>query len=214
MNEALERYRVHIIGVLSVVLVTAGGIMYVRRPSPQPTEITEPSPTSVATPAQLAVYVTGAVANAGVYHLPDGSRVEQALEAAGGPTSEADLDRVNLAQRVHDEDQIYVPAIGEENLPVPSGSSSEGGLININTASPVELEALPGIGPTLAQCIVDHREAHGPFAAIEEIRGVRGIGEGVFEQMKELITPSPMPRTPMISSMAASARGCSSRRRS
>ena len=188
MNEAPERYRAHIIGVLCVLLVTAGGIIYVRRPSPQAIEIIEPSPTSVPTPVQLAVYVTGAVVDPGVYHLPEGSRVEEALDAAGGATAEADLTRVNLARVVHDEDQIYVPAIGEENPPLPSGTSSEGGLININTAKAAELETLPGIGPTLAQCIVDHREAHGPFDAIEEIMDVRGIGEGVFEQIRALIT--------------------------
>jgi len=188
MNEALERYRVQIIGVLFVLLVTAGGMIYVRRPSLQAIEIIEPSPTSLPTPVQLAVYVTGAVVDPGVYRLLEGSRVEEALEAAGGPTAEADLNRVNLARMVHDEDQIYVPAIGEENPPLPSGSSSEGDLVNIDTASAAELETLPGIGPILAQGIIDHREAHGRFDAIEEIMEVRGIGEGVFEEIRELIT--------------------------
>jgi len=188
MNEALERNRVQIIGVLFVLLVTAGGMIYVRRPSPQAIEIIEPSPTSVPTPVQLAVYVTGAVVDPGVYHLLEGSRVEEALDAAGGATAEADLNRVNLARMVHDEDQIYVPAIGEENPPLPSGSTSGGDLININIARRVELETLPGIGPTLAQCVIDHREAQGPFDAIEEIMEVHGIGEGVFEQIRDLIT--------------------------
>ncbi|HAL61824.1 MAG TPA: competence protein ComEA, partial [Chloroflexi bacterium] len=98
---------------------------------------------------------------------------------------------VNLAKRVYDEEQIYVPRLGEENppLPPPSGSSGgqAGGKININTASAAELETLPGIGPVLAQRVVDYREANGPFAAIEDIKNVRGIGEATFEEIKELI---------------------------
>lgn len=187
MNEALERYRVHIIAVLFVLLLMAGVVIYVRRPTPQLIEIIEPSPTSVPTPVQLAVYVTGAVVSPGVYYLPEGSRMEQALQAAGGAAADADLNRVNLAQKLRDEQQVYVPKMGEENPPVPS-SSAGGGLININSASAAELETLPGIGPTLAQCIVDHREANGPFAAIEDIMDVRGIGEGVFEGIRDLVT--------------------------
>lgn len=188
MSTALERYRVAIVGVLSLLLVTAGAFIYLRRPMPEPVEIVEPPPTPMPSPALMAVYVTGAVQEPGVYYLPEESRVQDALEAAGGATGEADLDRVNLAKRVRDEDQIYFPETGEENLPSTSTGSSGGGLINVNSASAKELEDLPGIGPALAQCIVDHREDHGPFATIEEIMDVRGIGQGVFEDIKELIT--------------------------
>ncbi|TKJ28198.1 MAG: hypothetical protein CEE40_12165 [Chloroflexi bacterium B3_Chlor] len=188
MSDALEKYRVHVVAALFLLLLVAAGIIFLRRPVPQPIEIIEPSATPEPRPAEVAVYVTGAVVNPGVYFLPEDSRVQEALQAAGGPTKEADLNRVNLARRVHDEEQIYIAEVGEENPPVPSGSSSEGGLININTASAGELEGLPGIGPTLAQCIIDHREAHGPFATVEEIMDVRGIGEGLFEAIKDLIT--------------------------
>ena len=187
MNELLERHRVRIIGALFLLLLLAGGVICLRRPTPQPIEIIEPLPSPIPTPAQLAVYVTGAVRNPGVYYLPDGSRVEEALQAAGGPTAEADLNRVNLAQRVHDEEQIYVPEVGEENLPVPPASPSEGGPININTASPTELETLPGIGPSLAQSIVDYREAQGPFAAVEDIQNVSGVGPATFVGFRDLI---------------------------
>jgi len=188
MTELLERYRVHIVAALAALLLVAAAVIFLRRPTPQPIEIVEPSPTLEPTPAQVAVYVTGSVVNPGVYYLPEGSRVEDAVHAAGGPAAEADLNRVNLAQRVHDGEQIYVPEMGEENLPVPSGSTSGGSLININTASASELETLPGIGPTLAQSVIEHREAHGPFATIEEIMDVRGIGEGLFDEMRDLIT--------------------------
>ena len=188
MSDVLEKYRVHVVAALFLLLLVAAGIIFLRRPVPEPIEIVEPPPSPEPTPAQVAVYVTGAVANPGVYYLPEDSRVEEALQAAGGPTTEADLNRVNLAQRVHDEEQIYVPEVGEENPPVPSDSTSEGGLININTASAGELETLPGIGPTLSQCIIDHREAHGPFATVEGIMDVRGIGEGLFNDIEDLIT--------------------------
>jgi len=188
MSAALERYRMPIMGVLSALLVTAGGVVYLRRPMPQPIEVEMPSPSPTDSPAELAVYVTGAVANPGVYYLAEESRVQDALEAAGGPTANADLDRVNLAQRLRDEDQIYFPEVGEENPPVTRMGGSGEGLININTASAAELETLPGIGPVLAGAIVDHREAHGPFSSIEEITNVQGIGQGVFGEIRELIT--------------------------
>jgi competence protein ComEA len=187
--EVVERFRVPIVGALFLLLVTAGGMIYVRRPVSQPMEIVEPSPTPVPSPVQLAVYVTGAVVKPGVYYLAEESRVEDALEAAGGPTTDADLDRVNLARRVQDEEQIYFPAVGEEDLPpTASTGGSQGGTININTASVSELEELSGIGPKLAQCIVDYRESNGPFVTIEEIMEVQGIGQGVFEEIKESIS--------------------------
>jgi len=188
MSATLERYRVPIVGVLSALLVTAGAVIYVRRPASQPIETVEPSLTSVPGSVELAVYVTGAVENPGVYYLPEESRVQDALEAAGGPTGNADLDRVNLAERVHDEDQIYFPEIGEENVPSTRMGGLEEELININTAGLAELEGLPGIGPALAQSIIDYREAHGTFGAVEEIMEVEGIGQGIFEDIRDLIT--------------------------
>jgi competence protein ComEA len=187
MSATLERYRAAIVGALSLLLVTAGLLIYLRRPTPQPVEIVEPSPTPIPSPVLVAIYVTGAVQAPGVYYLPEESRVQDALEAAGGPTTAADLDRVNLARRVRDEDQVYFPEVGEESLPSTSTGGSTAGLININSETAGELEKLPGIGPALAQSIVDHREDHGPFADIDEIMDVRGIGQGVFEDIRELI---------------------------
>lgn len=188
MTQAVERYRVPIVGALLMLLCLAVVVIYVRRPASHAIEIIEPSSSAIPTPGQLAVYVTGAVVEPGVWYLPEGSRVEDALLAAGGAKPEADLNRVNLARRVHDEEQVYVPELGEETLPVAPMASSEDGLININAASAAELETLTGIGPTLAQRIVEYREAHGPFAAIDDIMGVRGIGEGLFDEIKDLIT--------------------------
>jgi len=185
----LERYGTYISLLLLSSIIVGGALFYLRWPRPSPIEIIEP--TQASTPAEIGVYVVGAVMTPGVYFLPQGSRVEDALESAGGPTEEADLARVNLAKRVYDEEQIYVPQVGEENppLPPPSGSSGgqAGGKININTATAAELESLPGIGEVLSQRIVDYREANGPFSAIEDIKNVQGIGEVTFEEIKELI---------------------------
>jgi len=186
-----ERYGGYISLILLLLILLGGALFYLRWPRTPPIEIIEPTPSSVSTSGEVGVYVVGAVMNPGVYFLPQGSRVADALEAAGGPTEEADLERVNLAKRVYDEEQVYVPRLGGENppLPPPSGSSSSqaGGKININTATAAELESLPGIGPVLAQRVVDYREANGPFATIEDIKNVSGIGEGIFAEIKELI---------------------------
>ena len=184
----LERYRVYIVGALTLVLVVAGAVIYVRRPTTQPVEILEPSPPPRPSPVPVAVYVTGAVLNPGVHYLTGDTRVEDALEAAGGPTAQADLESVNLARVLQNEDHVHFPEVGEGKPPPPGVSSSNGGLININTASGSELEELPGIGPALAQCIIDHRDTHGPFATVEEIMDVRGIGQGTFEDIRDLIT--------------------------
>jgi len=186
-----ERYGGYISLILLLLILLGGALFYLRWPRPSPIEIIEPTPAPASTPGEIGVYVVGAVMKPRVYFLPQGSRVADALEVAGGPTEEADLVRVNLAKRVYDEEQIYVPRLGEENPPLPPPSTSSGGQaggkININTATAAELEALPGIGPVLAQRIVDYRKANGPFAAIEDIKNVSGIGEGIFEEIKELV---------------------------
>jgi len=186
-----ERYGGYVSLILLLLILLGGALFYLRWPRPTPIEIIEPTPAPASTSAEIGVYVVGAVMNPGVYFLPHGSRVADALETAGGSTEEADLARVNLAKRVYDEEQIYVPRLGEENppLPLPTGSSGgqAGGKININTATAAELDTLPGIGPVLGQRIVDYRETNGPFAAIEDIKNVRGIGDATFEEIKELI---------------------------
>ncbi|MDY7041567.1 MAG: helix-hairpin-helix domain-containing protein, partial [Chloroflexota bacterium] len=149
------------------------------------------------TPVPLRVYVTGAVANPDVYFLEAGCIVRDALVAAGGANADADLNRINLAQQVCDQQQVYVPRIGEENPPLPlaasspptaPGSVSATGKVNVNTATSEELDTLPGIGPAIAQRIIEYRQANGPFQSIEEIKNVSGIGDKLFEKLKDLIT--------------------------
>lgn len=188
-----------------ISLGTLGAMLFfIHKPAPAPIVIHPIMPPvaqtrmPTTTPGPIQVYVSGAVARPGVYAIPWNSRVEQAIYAAGGAIADADLVRVNLAQRVYDEQQIYVPYKDEQVTPVlptavphviSSGMfSAPGQKVNINTASAGELETLPGIGPTLAQRIVDYRQSNGPFQRSEDIKKVKGIGDGIFAQIKDLIT--------------------------
>jgi len=196
--EGLRRYRGYILIVLVNLIITGAVVIFMSRPAPKTIaiEVATPAPVPSLTPPlprQIVVYVSGAVQSPGVYTLPDGARVDDALRAAGGPAADADLARINLARRLHDEEQVYVPRQGEANPPVPaagatSGGSTTSGRLNINTATATELATLPGIGPALAQRIVEYRQTHGPFARIEDLKKVSGIGDKVFERIKDLIT--------------------------
>ncbi len=152
---------------------------------------------------QVTVHVAGAVQKPGVYRLPVGSRVVDAVNMAG-PTEKSALDYMNLAATLEDGKQIIVYSLDQidlQHLPgaVPGGVNAEGflvpgnsiggttGGININTASMAQLENLPGIGPSLAQRIIDYRTQNGPFIIIEDIQNVSGIGEKRFEQLKSMI---------------------------
>jgi competence protein ComEA len=193
MEQWLERYRV--ILFLALIALAIGGVVLIQvlQPRPEPIRLTTstppPTPAATLTPRPLRVYVSGAVHRPDVYILPPESIVKDALVAAGGATDEANLDRINLALPVTDGQHIYVPHVGEENPPVPSpsGASPSTGKININTADSAALEALPGIGPVIAQRIIDYRLANGRFTQIEEIMDVSGIGPATFEGIKDLI---------------------------
>jgi competence protein ComEA len=145
-----------------------------------------PSPT----PGLARVYVSGAVRSPGVYTLPPGSIAQDAVQAAGGPTQDADLSLVNLAARVADGQQVHVPRVGEKvaqksSTAVPRSPSSP---LNINTATAAELEQLPGIGPSLAARIVQYRQEHGPFRTVDALLLVSGIGPATLDRIRPLIT--------------------------
>ncbi len=194
MEQWLARYRWPLLLGIAVLVLVAVFVIQVLRPSPQPMRLSTSIPLSTQeatpTPYTLRVYVSGAVHHPDVYTLAQDSIVKDAIEAAGGPTEEADLERINLALPVTDGQQVHVPRQGEDNPPVqpPSGQPTTGGRVNINTADSAALESLPGIGPSLAQRIIDHRQAHGPFERIEDVMEVSGIGEATFVGIQELIT--------------------------
>lgn len=147
--------------------------------------------------ADITIYVTGAVQNPGVYVLPAASRVEAAVQAAGGWSVDADRNAVNLAALLTDGQTIFIPVPGEGPPAVVFNEKSKslvvGNLININTA-PVELlEELPGIGPAKAADIVAYRQKNGAFDTIEAIQNVPGIGPGLFEDIQDLISISDNP---------------------
>ena len=146
----------------------------------------------VPTEAPIIVHITGAVPRPGVYALPEGARVQDVISAAGGFLADADKTGINLARVLEDGEQIDIPFGEGASIVIPTPgvevitSSSE--LININTATQAELESLPGIGETTARRIIEYREENGPFARIEDIVDVAGIGDGTFERIKDLIT--------------------------
>lgn len=175
-------------GVLFGLFVAALIWVVARNPSGQAVTL-RPVPTD--TP--IVVHITGAVPRPGVYALPEGARVQDAISAAGGFLAEAEKSGINLARVLEDGEQIDIPytegasiVIPTPGLEVVDPSSTE--LININTASQFELETLPGIGPTTAQKIIEYREENGPFATTEDIINVSGIGPGTYERIKDLIT--------------------------
>jgi len=144
---------------------------------------------------EIVIHISGEVNNPGVIKMEEGSRIADAIEKAGGCTQTANLDNVNLAYIVQDGTKIYIPTIEEENNNILETSAGYGVIvdgkenmkININTASVVELQKIPGVGESTAQKIKDYREKNGRFTNIEELKNVSGIGEAKFANMEEYI---------------------------
>ncbi len=144
-----------------------------------------PPPTAAAV---LLVHVTGAVRAEGVYELETGARVMDAIAAAGGPTPDGQTHRLNLAAPVADGMQIRVPVEGELAMTIDAGSGvASSGPVNLNTASGIQLESLPGIGPATAAAIIAYREEHGGFVEVADLLGVRGIGEAKLASLEDLV---------------------------
>ena len=188
MDTGLERYQTVLIVVLAAVLAAGIAVLVAERDDgPAALEITSLDP---AARGPMEVYITGAVAEPGVYEVEDGDRVVDVLMEAGGPAPEADLERVNLAQRLEDEDRIVVPRQGEA-LASSDGAGAARGVVNINTASAEELDALPGIGEVYSQRIVDSRTFDGLYNSIEDLLTRDLIPNGTFNQIRELISVGP-----------------------
>ena len=200
-RQVRQQFRRYVVAVAVVSLVVGGLIGRYAMPGRPPVASGPLTPppywaadgtleravvSATATPLPWRVCVTGAVLHPGVVTVPAGSLLADALDAAGGATSAADLGRVNLAASLADNQHVVVPARAAPATAVPDAPS--GALVNINTATAEALEALPHIGPALAQRIIDYREAHGPFARKEDLQNVAGIGETRYNDLAPLIT--------------------------
>lgn len=143
-------------------------------------------PILLAEPTDIRIHVTGEVIRPGLYELPIGSILKDAIDAAGGFSGEASQDRINLAATLDDGQQVYVPAISE---PAPLVSQLVGSSepISVNTASAPELERLPGIGPVIALRIVEYRAQNGPYQRLEDLLEVEGIGPSKLESLQDYV---------------------------
>jgi competence protein ComEA len=200
----------------AVVAVGAGGYWLLRAPRvpvesslPRATttavDATTTVPASPATPAastsaapsELVVHVAGHVVAPGVYTVRAGSRVVDAVAAAGGASGDAATDSINLAELLRDGDRVYVPGIDDAAVvpagvtpaaPVSSGGATPSGPLDLNTATAEQLDALPGVGPSTAAAIVAYRAANGPFSSVDGLDQVRGIGPSKLAALRDLVT--------------------------
>jgi competence protein ComEA len=175
------------VAVLLVLLVRHLGAGGAAAPAVVPVHVAA-KPTSTKL---LVVDVAGAVRRPGLYRLRSGSRIDDAITAAGGPTTKAQLAAVNLAAPVADGEQVVVPGrgAGVAAASPPAAGSSPSAPLDLNTATAEQLDALPGIGPVTAQKILDYRQSHGAFHSVAELEGVPGIGAGRLAQLKGLVIP-------------------------
>lgn len=185
-------------GAAVAVLLALGGMVIVRAAQQVPGAVIALDPPAVESEAEpgeplppaastVVVHVAGQVAQPGVVTLPSGSRVVDAIEAVGGAGTEADLTAVNLARVVVDGEQILVPRPGEAR-PDQGGGTDAGGTVDLNSADVALLDTLPGIGPVLAQRIVDWRADHGRFTSVDELTEVSGIGPALLGDVRDLVS--------------------------
>ena len=212
--EMLKKHAFFILGAaclfavgLIYVLLRNSDVEYVTRNEDNVLQVSDFSSPYTPTPEQLVsdenayivVHVVGAVNSPGVVTLPAGSRVNDALELAGGANEYADLTRINLAVVLFDAMQIIVPSIDDDigdviifadasNTTIQSNETRTDGLININTATSAQLQTLSGVGPVLAQNIIDFRETHGNFTSVDELIHVPRIGAATLDRLRGSIT--------------------------
>ena len=190
--------------ILVVVLVSGVRVAWAVRDSrpevltdlPARSAVEPASSTATETVASAVVHVAGQVARPGIVRLASGSRVVDAVEAAGGPLPDADLAAVNLARPVVDGEQVYVPKPGEAAPAAPGvaaggGAAVDGAPIDLNTADASALDSLPGVGPVLAERIIAWRTEHGRFTSVDELGEVSGIGEKLLGQIRDRVTVPP-----------------------
>ena len=182
------RLRVRVGAVIVVVLVALGCAVLATALTGSPTaveiargELGSGGDAIVVESPSLFVHVTGAVMRPGLFELAEGSRVIDAIAAAGGFTDEANRDQLNLARLLTDGEQFAVPAAGD-------AAAASDGRVNLNTADAAALDTLPRIGPAMAARILAWREANGRFASVDDLRNVAGIGDATFDGLRDLVT--------------------------
>ncbi len=179
-------------GLIVVLALAATVLLGILQGGPRPDALQSAAPAPTAAP--VFAHVEGAVAEPGLYRLSAGSRVVDAVAAAGGLTEQADRDALNLARPVKDGEQLHVPVVGEVPDAAPGSDPDAGGSalaadrINLNTATAADLEALPRIGPAIANQIVSWRETNGSFTSVEDLLAVPGIGEKLLASLRDLVT--------------------------
>ena len=200
----------YIFAVVVLVLVIISGTIYIRQEKDteinlseetalkEPDDVTAIEVNTETKPVEISVYICGFVESPGVVKVKEGTRLEEAVELLGGAKEEADLNAVNLAYRLVDEDMIYIPKKGEKLQStsktilgvntIKNVTANKSGKVNINTAGESELDILEGVGPATAKAIIGYRDQNGPFKSIEDIKKVKGIGDAKFNNMKEDIT--------------------------
>jgi len=213
------RYWINFVGVRRMVSALVSALMaavvlwLVLRPSQPPLEAsipmaTFPVVTTVSAPMYLTVHVAGAVVSPGVYKLVSTARVIDAVTAAGGPTTVADLERINLAQLLLDTEQVFIPMRSPRSSPLTvaprhrptttlvtpresvQGDTPQGRkvLIDLNSATAAQLDALPGVGPATSKAIIDYRTSKGKFTRVEDLLNVAGIGPAKLAALRDLVT--------------------------
>ncbi len=179
-----QQWAALLIGLLSGLLAAGLILLFTSRPARYPIKLLPPP-----TPSPLRIHVAGAVQNPGVYNVPVDGIWETAIDAAGGVLPEADLERVNLAAPLEDGLHLFIPyqASHLDATVIDPPDLNDGTLVDVNHATLIELEGLPGIGPSLAKAIIEYREEHGYFLAPEDLLHVSGIGPSKLATIKEMI---------------------------
>ncbi|HUQ40698.1 MAG TPA: helix-hairpin-helix domain-containing protein [Acidimicrobiales bacterium] len=186
------------LAVAAVVAVVVVGVLVWRGPPP-PAEASMPRATPTASSAgngdvgppaptgPVIVHAAGAVQRPGLYRLRAGARVADLIDAAGGPTADADVDQLNLAALLTDGERIHVPRRGEAVSEPTGGAAAAGAVVDLNTATLEQLDSLPGVGPSTARAILEYRKSHGRFRSVRDLLDVRGIGEAKFAELKSRV---------------------------